>query len=131
MSYVKWVLRTLWFPVYYSAEVIKTSAQVLGDVLTPGSSSAPAFVEVPTRCRTDFETTMLANMISLTPGTITVAVGEERPAVLWVHGLYVDDRASFRAGIDRMEDRLLAATRPREGAPSRTSEKDETAGGER
>ena len=131
MAYLLWVLRTLRFPFYFGYEVVKTTLVVLWDVLTPGSSSTPAFVEVPTRCRTDFETTMLANMISLTPGTVTVAVGEERPAVLWVHGLYVDDRASFRAGIDRMEDHLLAATRPREGAPSRTSEKDETAGGER
>lgn len=131
MSYVKWVLSTLWFPFYFGAEVVKTSAQVLGDVLTPGSSSTPAFVEVPTRCRTDFETTMLANMISLTPGTVTVSVGEDRPATLWVHGLYVDDRASFHADIHDMEDRLLAVTRPGHELPERPGAGVRPEGGER
>ncbi|WP_017607358.1 Na+/H+ antiporter subunit E [Nocardiopsis xinjiangensis] len=130
MIYVMWVLRTLWFPFYFGAEVVKTSSEVLWDVLTPGSSSTPAFVEVPTRCRTDFETTMLANMISLTPGTVTVAVGEDTPVTLWVHGLYIEDRASFHSDIHDMEDRLLAVTRPRAGVPTRPATAESTERGE-
>ncbi|MBE2998371.1 Na+/H+ antiporter subunit E [Nocardiopsis sp. HNM0947] len=131
MSYLLWVLRTLRFPFYFGFEVVKTTLVVLWDVLTPGSSSVPAFVEVPTRCRSDFETTMLANMISLTPGTVTVAVGEERPATLWVHGLYVEDRPSFREDIHTMEDHLLAVTRPRAGVPPRPETADSADRGER
>jgi len=119
MTYAMWVLRTLWFPFYYGFEVVKTSLEVLKDVLTPGSSSTPAFVAVHTRCLTDFETTMLANMISRTPGTVTVSVGEDNPVTLWVHGLYVEDRASFEADIHAMEDRLLAVTRPGRELPPR------------
>ncbi|WP_017577138.1 Na+/H+ antiporter subunit E [Nocardiopsis kunsanensis] len=131
MTYLLWVLRTLRFPFYFGFEVVKTTFVVLYDALTRGSSSTPAFVEVPTRCRTDFETTMLANMISLTPGTVTVAVGEDSPVTLWVHSLYVDDRASFRADIHTMEDHLLAVTRPRAGVPSRPTTAESTERGER
>ncbi|MBR8743885.1 Na+/H+ antiporter subunit E [Nocardiopsis sp. MG754419] len=111
MNQLKWALRVLWFPFYAGGEIIKTSLQVMRDIITPGSSSTPAFVEVPIRCRTDFEVTMLANLISLTPGTVTVAVRHD-PSTLWVHGLYVEDHASFREEIHAMEDRILAVTRP-------------------
>lgn len=110
MNYLKWALRLLWFPFYAGAEITKTSFQVMWDILTPGSAATPAFVEVPIRGRSDFEVTMLANLISLTPGTVTVAVRHE-PSTLWVHGLYVEDRESFREDIHAMEDRILAFTR--------------------
>lgn len=118
MNYLMWALRLLWFPFYAGGEIVKTSFQVMRDIVTPGSSSTPAFVEVPVRCRTDFEFTMLANLISLTPGTVTVAVRRD-PATLWVHGLYVEDRASFQQDIHTMEDRILAVTRPA-GSPEST-----------
>ena len=111
MTYLMWALRLLWFPFYAGAEIVKTSFQVMWDIITPGSASTPAFVEIPVRCRTDFEVTLLANLISLTPGTVTVSVRHE-PATLWVHGLYVQDRASFQQDIHAMEDRVLAVTRP-------------------
>ncbi|MBQ1079996.1 MULTISPECIES: Na+/H+ antiporter subunit E [unclassified Nocardiopsis] len=111
MIHPMWAPRVLWFPFYAGAEIVKTSLQVMWDIVTPGSSATPAFVEVPVRCRTDFEFTLLANLISLTPGTVTVAVRRD-PATLWVHGLYVQDRASFQQDIHAMEDRVLAVTRP-------------------
>ncbi|WP_017587733.1 Na+/H+ antiporter subunit E [Nocardiopsis ganjiahuensis] len=111
MTYLMWALRLLRFPFYAGWEIIRTSFEVMRDILTPGSSTNPAFVEVPVRCRTDLEFTLLANLISLTPGTVTVAVRQE-PAALWVHGLYVEDRESFRQDIRTMEDRVLAVTRP-------------------
>jgi multicomponent Na+:H+ antiporter subunit E len=111
MTYLTWALRALWFPFYAAGEITKTSFEVMWDIVTPGSSSTPAFVEVPLRASSDFEVTMLANLISLTPGTVTVAVRKE-PSTLWVHGLYVEDRESFQQGIRAMEDRLLAVTRP-------------------
>ncbi|MEU3308356.1 Na+/H+ antiporter subunit E [Nocardiopsis sp. NPDC055551] len=121
MNHLKWALRLLWFPFYAGGEITKTSFQVMWDIVTPGSASTPAFVEVPIRGRTDFEVTMLANLISLTPGTVTVAVRHE-PSTLWVHGLYVQDRESFREDIRAMEDRILAVTRPPRSAESITAE---------
>ena len=115
MTNLMWALRLLWFPFYAGGEIVKSSFRVMWDIMTPGSASDPAFVEVSIRCRTDFETTLLANLISLTPGTVTVAVRHE-PSTLWVHGLYVEDRESFQGDIRAMEDRILAVTR-RKGSP--------------
>ncbi|GAB3494959.1 Na+/H+ antiporter subunit E [Nocardiopsis coralliicola] len=108
--------RALAFPAYYAWQVLASSAAVAADVCTPGSRAAPAFVEVPSRCQTPLELTAFANMVSLTPGTVTVAT-RSAPATLWVHGLYVTDRAAFLAELSAMEDRLLGATRTG-GAPA-------------
>lgn len=121
MTHLMWALRVLWFPFYAGWEIVKTSFQVMWDIVTPGSSSTPAFVEVPVRCRTDFEFTLLGNLISLTPGTVTMAVRHD-PSTLWVHGLYVEDHASFLADIHAMEDRVLAVTRPPRSAQPVTTE---------
>ena len=114
MTYLTWALRLLWFPFYAGGEIVKTTFQVMWDIVTPGSSATPAFVEVPIRATGDLEVTMLANLISLTPGTVTVAVRRD-PSTLWVHGLYVEDRESFQKEIHAMEDRVLAVPRPKGG----------------
>ncbi|MFD6098403.1 Na+/H+ antiporter subunit E [Nocardiopsis flavescens] len=113
-------LRITWFPFFYGARVVASSFQVARDVLTPGSAASPAFIEVPLQARTELEITAIANMVTLTPGTVTVAVRTE-PPTLWVHGLYTADEHAFFADIHRMEDYLLGITR-RGGAPARTAD---------
>ena len=81
----------------------------------PGSTPmdiAAAIVRVPTRCRTPFELVVFANCITLTPGTITLEA-DEAARVLYVHGMFVADRAEFRARLADMERRVLGAVRPR------------------
>ncbi len=50
----------------------------------------PAFVEVPLDIRDDFVITMLASVVSLTPGTVSADVSQDRTLLL-VHGLDVAD----------------------------------------
>jgi multicomponent Na+:H+ antiporter subunit E len=54
--------------------------------------------------------TVLANVITMTPGTLTLEVDPETYD-LYVHGLYVDSVEDFRAQIARIERRLLKAMR--------------------
>ena len=63
--------------------------------------------------RTDLEITMVANYITLTPGTLTVDVSPDRSTLL-VHSLLAgetgdDVRADIRDGI---EPRVTRVTRP-------------------
>ncbi|CAL9367381.1 hypothetical protein SUDANB121_00797 [Nocardiopsis dassonvillei] len=110
--------RIAWFPFFYGSRVVASSFRVARDTLGPGRSVEPAFVEVPLNARTELEVTAVANMVSLTPGSVTVAT-RMRPPTLWVHGLYTADEKAFLDGIHRMEDYLLDITRPH-GAPART-----------
>ncbi|WP_444963787.1 Na+/H+ antiporter subunit E [Nocardiopsis sp. M1B1] len=103
-------LRIAWFPFFYGSRVVTSTLQVAWDILTPGSASVPALIEVPLRCRTDLEITAVANMVSLTPGTVTVATRTD-PPTLWVHGMYTADERAFLDDIHQMEDYLLGLTR--------------------
>ena len=105
----------VWFHVYLLWQIVRSSMVVGADILTPGSRMSAGFIEVPLRCRSRFEIMMMANMITLTPGTVTVGV-HEASSTLWVHALYVSSPDELRAGIRAMEDRLLRATRL-DGAP--------------
>lgn len=111
------VLRTLWLPFAYTGYVVGSSIRVSWDILTPGSASTPAFVEVPLRCRTAFEVTTIANMVSFAPGSVTVATRMD-PPTLWVHGMYAPTDEAFRDTVYAMEDRLLGVTRS-QGPPPR------------
>ena len=62
---------------------------------------------------TDFEVTSLANSITLTPGTISVHVPEDRHAII-VHALDIgEDADAVRASIKKqLEANILRVTRP-------------------
>ncbi|ASU58268.1 Na+/H+ antiporter subunit E [Nocardiopsis dassonvillei] len=108
--FLRRTLRIAWFPFFYGSRVVTSTLQVAWDILTPGSASVPALIEVPLRCRTDLEITAVANMVSLTPGTVTVATRTD-PPTLWVHGMYTADERAFLDDIHQMEDYLLGLTR--------------------
>ena len=68
-------------------------------------------IEVPIEAKTDLEITLLANLITLTPGTLTLDVAPDRKS-LYVHAMFVDDPEQIRAEIKNgMERRLLEVMR--------------------
>ena len=102
--------RLAWFVAFYVWEVLVANAYVAWEVLTPRHYMSPGIIAVPIESRTAFEVTWLANLVSFTPGTITVDADlEER--VLYVHGLHISDPESFRDEIRGLERRLLAVLR--------------------
>lgn len=74
-------------PAYIWAE-IKAHADVIYRILHPKMPIKPGIVRVPTKLKTDFGMTGLANAITMTPGTLSVEVNEEKPS-LYVHWINV------------------------------------------
>ena len=92
-------------------ELILSALKVASTVLKPNMNIEPAVIEFPLRLTRDFEITLLANMITLTPGTLTVDVGPDRKTLL-VHALDASDPAALVASIrDGFEARILEAFR--------------------
>ena len=69
-------------------------------VLTPDLKSAlqPAIIAFPLSVKSDAEITLLANLITLTPGTLSVDVSEDRK-LLYVHTLMLSTREGLIADI--------------------------------
>ncbi len=66
----------------------------------------PGFVEVPLDLRSDLGTSLLANTISLTPGTVSSWLSPDR-STLVVHGLDVRDPAALVKDIKRRYEEPL------------------------
>jgi multicomponent Na+:H+ antiporter subunit E len=108
--YFQKVRRTISFFGFYLMELIKANLRVARDVMTINFKMRPGIVAVPLDCSTDLEITLFANLLSLTPGTLSIDVSEDRK-YLYVHALYVSDRESFqrevKEGIERRVLELL------------------------
>ena len=71
-------------------ELLKSNIAVLRVVLSPRLRVRSGVIAVPTELTNDMALTMLANMITLTPGTLTLDISPDR-RYLYVHTLNLDD----------------------------------------
>ena len=99
------------FVFFFLYELIIANLQVAYDVITPRFYMKPGIIRIPLAAESDLEITLLANLITLTPGTLSLDVSEDRK-VLYVHAMYVKDKDKFVAGIKNgFEKRLLEILR--------------------
>lgn len=94
------------FLIYFGWEIFMSNLRVAYDVLTPQHYMHPGILAIPLDAKTDLEITMLANMISLTPGTLSLDVSSDRK-VLFVHAMYLEEVEEFK----KFERRLLKVLR--------------------
>jgi multicomponent Na+:H+ antiporter subunit E len=99
--------------LFYLKELFLASIRVAYDVITPKDHMKPAIIAVPLEAKTDLEITLLANFITLTPGTLSIDVSEDRKT-LYIHEVYVkagDTEKIIRQIKDGFEKRILQVTR--------------------
>ena len=93
------------FGGYFVFQLFKSTWVVARTVIAPANRINRGIVAVPLVGCTDAVATVIADAISLTPGTLTVEV-ERDPLVLYVHALDVRDLEQVRTDVRQLE--LLA-----------------------
>jgi multicomponent Na+:H+ antiporter subunit E len=84
------------FFFFYVMEVILANLQVAYDALTPTHLMKPAFLAVPLDpSLNDFQIYLLSNLITMTPGTLSVDVSADR-RILYLHAMYVKDADALK-----------------------------------
>ncbi|MBV7339204.1 Na+/H+ antiporter subunit E [Chloroflexi bacterium TSY] len=90
----------LYFGLFFLWELILANVRVAIDVLRPTPKIEPAVVAVPIDGFSDAEVTLLANFITLTPGTLSLDVienrsvksgrneGNKRSRMLYIHAMH-------------------------------------------
>ncbi|MDD3461416.1 Na+/H+ antiporter subunit E [Mesotoga sp.] len=73
----------LFVPIFIM-EMVKANIDVAKRVLNPSLPINPSMVEVKTDLKGEISKLILANSITLTPGTLTVDIGEDRLLVHWI-----------------------------------------------
>lgn len=104
VGYARRVWRVISFVLFFIKELFLANLRVAYDVVTPSHNMRPGIIAIPLTVKTNAQITLLANLISLTPGTLSLDVSDDR-SVLYIHAMYVDDpdavRHEIKAGFER------------------------------
>jgi multicomponent Na+:H+ antiporter subunit E len=112
LTYFARVRQVLGFVVFFLWELVKANLQVTYYILAPHHRMRPGVIAVPLEARTDAEITLLSNLITLTPGTLSLDVSADR-RVLYIHSITLGDKTDeFRHRIkEGFERRMLEVLR--------------------
>lgn len=97
--------------LYFSYQMLVSVVRVVWDVITPTHLSEPDIVLVPLDAHTDIEVTLLANMVSLTPGTLSLDVTPDKKHLI-VHAMFAPRHDEVIDDIKNgLEKQILEVTR--------------------
>lgn len=106
-TYFSKVRQAIGFLLFFIKELFLANLKVAHDVLTIRHHMRPGIIAIPLDAKTDAEITTLANLITLTPGTLSLDVSSDRK-VLYVHCMYLYNTREFRFSIkDGFEKRVM------------------------
>lgn len=100
--------------LYFLWELLVASSQVIWEIITPQDHTRPAVVAVQTRSTVPGHIAAVANMISLTPGTLSLEVDHDTRTI-YIHVLHLDSFEETRAAVSKLETLTLAAFPPKVG----------------
>jgi len=93
---------------YFLWELIAASASMAWEVVTPRNRIRAAVVAVRLTSGVSGVLTAVANMVSLTPGTVTLEIDEDSRTV-FIHVLHLKSLEETRRSVQRLEALTLAA----------------------
>ena len=96
------------FGLVFLWALVRASAVVAWEVVTPTNDIVEGIIAIPLRTRSPGLITLIGNAISLTPGTLTLEVRQD-PPTLYVHVLHLRAIEDVRADIHHLEEVALAA----------------------
>lgn len=86
----------------FCSELLVSSVVVIGQIIRPRLNIRPGIFRMKTRMRNEWELTMLANLMTLTPGSVILEIAPDE-GILYVHAM---DVPSMKKGILRTKDRF-------------------------
>jgi multicomponent Na+:H+ antiporter subunit E len=105
------LVEALRFVTFFVYELVLSNLRVAWDVLTPKAYRRPGVVAVPLDAESDVEITLLANLVTLTPGSLSLDIAPDR-SCLYVHAMFVDDVEQLRRDVkEGFERRVLELLR--------------------
>ncbi|MFT4610543.1 MAG: multicomponent Na+:H+ antiporter subunit E [Cellvibrionaceae bacterium] len=109
-DYPRRLPRAIYFLLYFIGELIKSNVKIAFDIITPTFLGKPGVIGIELEAKTNLEITLVANLISLTPGTLSLDVSANKK-ILFVHAMYLIDEDEVRAELKHLEQRLLKVMR--------------------
>jgi multicomponent Na+:H+ antiporter subunit E len=98
LKYFYKAIQVIRFVIFFIWELLLANIRSTYYVLAPRHKLRPGIVAIPLDLDNDAEITLLANLITMTPGSLSLDVSNER-CTLYVHVIHIDDVEKYRASI--------------------------------
>lgn len=109
MKILKKIYFTLEFLLYYLYNLVAANLYIAWDILTPRMRMKPAFMEVPVKLESDFGLLLFSNLLSMTPGTMSMDISKDKKTVL-VHVLYYKTDEIMQKDFFKMQEKIKRIT---------------------
>ena len=104
--YFRKVPQVISFVGFFIWELLLANLRVAYDIVTPRHYMRPGVVAIPLDVTREAEIVLLANLITLTPGTLSLDISDDR-RTLYVHAMHIDDLEQFRRDIKQGYERRV------------------------
>lgn len=108
MRAIKWLFDWMVLVLTFARELAKSVHDVVLNVVNPKRISRSAIVEVPLDVKSDLGIALLANMVTLTPGTTTLHISDDKTR-LYAHVMNYSDSvvSDIKQGFERQILKVL------------------------
>ena len=104
-NYPQRLIRLVRFSAYFLGILVRANLQIAWEILTPGFNQTPRILRYPVAHLNPAQITVLANAITLTPGTLVIDVSANG-SLLYVHCMYAENREEAITGLRELDERL-------------------------
>jgi multicomponent Na+:H+ antiporter subunit E len=111
-------LWTLWLVLVFAWMFLKANVVLAYLVVRGAGYLEPGIVAVPLLPASDAVITLVANGVTLTPGTLSLEVKRGEHPVLYVHSVRLTDEAQVRDEVRRLQVLVMRAFAPRSMLPA-------------
>ncbi|WP_028783291.1 Na+/H+ antiporter subunit E [Thalassobacillus devorans] len=88
--YMDRVIKVIKLIILFIKELTLSNIEIVKLVYKPKLDFEPGIFALPTELKSNWEITILANLISLTPGTLSIAVSEDNSKI-YIHAIDIPD----------------------------------------
>lgn len=94
---------------YYLKLLIQANFRVAYEVMLPAFKMKPAIIGVSLVIKSDFGIFLLVNLISMTPGTMSLDLSGDSKK-LYVHIMYAEELDTVNEQIKKLEEKIIKIT---------------------
>jgi multisubunit Na+/H+ antiporter MnhE subunit len=94
---------------FYLSKLVSANLYIAYDILTPRLRINPGVIEVDMELKSNFGMLLCSNLVSMTPGTLSMDLDREKN-ILLVHLLYMDRKEATKKEIARIMQRIRQIT---------------------
>jgi len=97
------------FILFYLSKLVQANFYMAFIILSPKMKTQPGFIEFPLKIKSSAGLLLFSNLMSMTPGSLSVDISNDRK-ILLLHVLMKNDEQIILKDIENIQKRILRLT---------------------